>query len=194
LQHIPRPKGMPQPVTSVNSAASAVFGTGCFWCSEAVFSELKGVLKVEPGYMGGDPARANYKDVCAGDTGHAEVSRITFDPREISYDELLEVFWQTHDPTSLNRQGGDVGTQYRSIIFFANPEQQAKALAQRDRLDQSGAWERPIVTEVTPMVDFHPAENFHNDYFANNPEQGYCRTVIRPKMEKFRNAFKQKLK
>ena len=172
----------------------AVFGTGCFWCSEAVFTELKGVLKVEPGYMGGDPARATYKAVCEGNTGHAEVSRITFDPHVISFGELLEVFWKTHDPTSLNRQGGDVGTQYRSVIFFADEEQKATTLEQKERLDKSGAWNRPIVTEVVPMEAFFPAENYHHDYFANNPDQGYCRMVIQPKMEKFRKAFKDKLK
>ncbi len=180
----------------MNSSGSsiAVFGTGCFWCSEAVFTELKGVLEIKPGYMGGDPARATYKAVCEGDTGHAEVSRITFDPNVISFGELLEVFWKTHDPTSLNRQGGDVGTQYRSVIFFANAEQKAITLEQKERLDKSGAWDRPIVTEVVPLEEFFPAENYHHDYFANNPDQGYCRMVIQPKMEKFRKAFKDKLK
>ena len=187
---------MPDNTSSMNPPSSeiAVFGTGCFWCSEAVFTELKGVLEIQPGYMGGDPARASYKAVCEGNTGHAEVSRITFDPQVISFDQLLEVFWKTHDPTSLNRQGGDVGTQYRSAIFFTDEEQKTKALAQRARLDKSGAWEQPIVTEVVPVEEFFPAENNHHDYFANNPEQGYCRMVIQPKMEKFRKAFKDQLK
>ncbi len=187
---------MTNSVPPVNSDRSsiAVFGTGCFWCSEAVFTELKGVLEVKPGYMGGDPTRANYKDVCEGDTGHAEVSRLVFDPQVITYDQLLEVFWKTHDPTSLNRQGGDVGTQYRSAIFFTDDDQKTKALDQRERLNKSGAWERPIVTEIVPMEEFYPAENYHHDYFANNPEQGYCRMVIQPKMEQFRKAFKDQLK
>jgi len=174
--------------------STAVLGTGCFWCSEAVFAELKGVLDVQPGYMGGDPARATYKDVCAGDSGHVEVSRVQFDPRIISFAELLEVFWSVHDPTSRDRQGGDVGPQYRSVIFFADPEQQRIAQEQREHLDSSGAWEKPIVTEIVPVTTFHPAEDEHHDYFANNPEQGYCRMVIRPKMEHFRKAFKHRLK
>lgn len=172
----------------------AVFGTGCFWCSEAVFSELDGVVLVEPGYMGGDPGRATYREVCMGDTGHAEVSRITFNPARIAFDELLKVFWATHDPTSLNRQGGDVGPQYRSVIFCMDQAQQAEAERQRTALDRSGAWERPIVTDIVAAGQFHPAEDYHKDYFANNPEQGYCRMVIRPKMEKFRKAFGDSLK
>ncbi len=173
---------------------TAIFGTGCFWCSEAVFTELKGVLKITPGYMGGSTLNPTYKEVCSGNTGHAEVSRIDFDPRVISFDDLLHVFWKTHDPTSLNKQGGDVGTQYRSAIFYTDPEQRAKAEEQRKQLDQSGAWDRPIVTEIVPTAEFYPAENYHHDYFANNPDQGYCQMVIRPKLEKFRTAFKDKLK
>lgn len=174
--------------------AVAVFGTGCFWCSEAVFSELKGVLRVEPGYMGGDPARATYKEVCTGTTGHAEVSCITFNPAEIGFDRLLKVFWATHDPTSLNRQGGDVGPQYRSVIFYADDAQREEVERQKEALDRSGAWPRPIVTQVVPMGTFHPAEDYHKEYFANNPEQGYCAMVIRPKMDKFRKAFEDMLK
>lgn len=172
----------------------AVLGTGCFWCSEAVFAELKGVLEVMPGYMGGDPGRANYRDVCTGTTGHAEVARITFDPAVVSFGQLLEVFWRVHDPTTRDRQGGDVGPQYRSVIFFANPEQEAVAKEQRAQLDRSGAWERPLVTEVAPMSAFFPAEKDHHAYFANNPEQGYCRLVIQPKLAHFRQAFKHRLK
>lgn len=172
----------------------AVLGTGCFWCSEAVFSELKGVKTVEPGFMGGDPLRTSYKEVCMADTGHAEVSRITFDPLEISFGALLRVFWATHDPTSLNRQGGDVGPQYRSVIFYATEAQKEEAVRQKIVLDQSGAWPKPIVTEIAPMDTFHPAEEYHKEYFANNPEQGYCQMVIRPKMDKFRKAFADMLK
>lgn len=180
--------------TTGSPTATAVLGTGCFWCSEAVFTELKGVLRVVPGYMGGSTADPTYEEVCSGSTGHAEVSRIEFDPRVIAFDDLLHVFWKTHDPTSLNRQGGDVGTQYRSVIFFTDAAQRAIAEEQRKQLDQSGAWDRPIVTEIVPVAAFHPAENYHHDYFANNPDQGYCRMVIRPKMEKFRAAFKDRLK
>jgi peptide-methionine (S)-S-oxide reductase len=172
----------------------AVFGSGCFWCSEAVFSALKGVSEVSPGYMGGHSDRPTYKEVCTGTTGHAEVSRITFDPTVISYGELLEVFWQTHDPTTLNRQGNDVGTQYRSVIFCTNGKQMEEATRQKAVLDGSGAWDRPLVTEVLPAGTFHPAEDYHRAYFALHPEQGYCQMVIRPKMEKFRKAFGQKLK
>ncbi|MBK6894196.1 MAG: peptide-methionine (S)-S-oxide reductase MsrA [Flavobacteriales bacterium] len=182
------------PARPENPTATAVFGTGCFWCSEAVFTALKGVQKVTPGYMGGSKLDPTYKEVCSGSTGHAEVSRIVFDPAVITFDELLHVFWKTHDPTSLNRQGGDVGTQYRSVIFCTDADQQAKAEEQRKHLDQSGAWDRPIVTEIVPVSYFYAAENYHHDYFANNPDQGYCQMVIRPKLEKFRSAFKDKLK
>lgn len=181
------------PAAPVHTAI-AVFGTGCFWCSEAVFSALAGVLQVEPGYMGGNPERASYKEVCTGTTGHAEVSRIAFDPQMLPYADLLKVFWATHDPTSPNRQGGDVGPQYRSVIFFADAAQRGEAERQRQSLDASGAWERPIVTQVVPMGPFHPAEDYHRDYFALHPEEGYCRMVIRPKMDKFREAFEAWLK
>ena len=174
--------------------ATAVFGTGCFWCSEAVFAELRGVARVQPGYMGGDPDRATYREVCTGTTGHAEVSKVTFDPQVLSFGELLRVFWATHDPTSLNRQGEDIGTQYRSVIFYADEEQRVEAERQRAALEASGAWEKPIVTQVVPMQEFHPAEDYHGNYFALNPDQGYCRLVIRPKMEKFRKAFEGMLK
>lgn len=185
-------KVSPQP--SPGTTEVAVFGTGCFWCSEAVFSELKGVVDVLPGYMGGHVQGPSYQQVCTGTTGHAEVSRITFLPAVISFGELLEVFWQTHDPTSLNRQGGDVGTQYRSVIFCTDAGQQAVAVGQREQLDRSGAWSRPIVTEIVPVTAFYPAEDYHRHYFSANPDQGYCQMVIRPKMEKFRKAFAKKLK
>lgn len=172
----------------------AVFGTGCFWCSEAVFSQLKGVLEVVPGYMGGHTEKPTYKEVCSGTTGHAEVSRITFQPAVLGYDELLEVFWKTHDPTTLNRQGNDVGTQYRSVIFGTSERQMAVARHQKAALDASGAWEAPIVTEILPAATFHPAEDYHREYFALHPDEGYCQFVIRPKMEKFKKAFREKLK
>lgn len=172
----------------------AVFGTGCFWCSEAVFSELKGVLKAEPGYMGGDASRANYGDVSTGTTGHAEVTRVAYDPRVISFSKLLDVFWATHDPTSLNRQGGDMGPQYRSVIFCQNLEQQVEAEQQLQKLDRSGRWKGPIVTQIQLMGKFFPAEEHHHFYYRKNPEHGYCNLVIQPKLEKFRLEFKNDLK
>lgn len=171
-----------------------VLGAGCFWCVEAVFAELKGVRSVMPGYAGGTMKDPDYKSVCTGETGHAEVAEIVFDTAEVTLPEILEVFWQTHDPTTLNRQGADVGTQYRSAIFYRNADQQAIAEHYKAELDKSGAFPRPIVTEVAPLTTFYPAENYHRDYYANNPEQGYCQMVIRPKLEKFRKAFATKLK
>ena len=173
---------------------TAVFGPGCFWCSEAVFKELKGVLAVTPDYTGGVVADPTYKQVCSGSTGHAEVSQVVFDPLQIDFDELLQVFWQVHDPTSLNRQGGDVGTQYRSAIFWTTEEQRVRAEEQKAALDRSGAWDIPIVTEIAPLTIFYPAEDYQQDYLANNPDQGYCQMVVRPKVEKFRKTFKDKLK
>ena len=169
-------------------------GAGCFWCVEAVFLELKGVLTVESGYMGGTIKDPTYREICTGRTGHAEVARITFDTTAITVDELLEVFWQTHDPTTLNRQGADVGTQYRSAIFYHTPEQQRKAEHYKAALDASGAFRGPIVTEIVPAVTFYKAEDYHQNYYAQNGEQGYCQMVIRPKLDKFRKAFANKLK
>jgi peptide-methionine (S)-S-oxide reductase len=169
-------------------------GAGCFWCVEAVFAELKGVKSVMPGYTGGALKDPDYKSVCTGTTGHAEVAQIVYDPTELTFDEVLEVFWQTHDPTTLNRQGHDVGTQYRSAVFYHNEAQRALALKYKAELDKSGAFAAPIVTEVTPIGVFYPAENYHRDYYANNPEQGYCQYVIRPKIEKLRKVFADKLK
>lgn len=182
------------PDVAIPGSDTAVFGTGCFWCSEAIFTELKGVLSVTPGYAGGTTVDPTYDEVCGGHTGHVEVSRIIYDPKTITFDELLEVFWQTHDPTSLDRQGGDVGTQYRSEIFYTNDRQREKAERYKAALDTSGAWDRPVVTVIAPLTVFYPAENYHHDYFARNPEQCYCMTVIRPKLEKFRKAFPDKLK
>jgi peptide-methionine (S)-S-oxide reductase len=172
----------------------ATFGTGCFWCTEAVFQELKGVVKVYSGYMGGHVANPSYEEVCAGTTGHAECLQVFYDPELLSYDELLEVFWESHDPTQLNRQGNDIGTQYRSAIFFHTEEQRQKAEHYKAQLDKEGAYPNPIVTEITPASTFYPAEDYHQDYYNNHGSQPYCYLVIRPKVEKFEKAFAGKLK
>jgi len=172
----------------------ASFGAGCFWCVEAIFQELKGVDKVVSGYMGGAIKNPSYKEVCSGETGHAEVCQITFNPNVISYDELLEVFWQIHDPTTLNRQGADVGTQYRSVIFYNSEKQKEIAEAYKKKLNDSGAFNKPIVTKISEAPKFYPAENYHQEYFNNNGQQPYCTFVIKPKMEKFKKVFKEKLK
>jgi len=172
----------------------ATFGSGCFWCTEAIFERLNGVVKVESGYAGGTVENPTYEEVCTGKTGHAEVTQITYDPKIITYDELLEVFWKTHDPTTLNRQGNDVGTQYRSVIFYHNEEQKELAENYKKELDKSGAWDNPIVTEISPVTNFYPAEGYHQDYYENNPNQGYCAFVIAPKVDKFEKVFKDKLK
>jgi len=171
----------------------ATFGAGCFWCVEAVFAELDGVFAVESGYSGGDVPNPTYKAVCTGRTGHAEVCRIQYDPSKISYDELLEVFWKTHDPTTFNRQGNDVGTQYRSVIFFHNPQQKKLAEEYKAKLNESKAFANPIVTEISPAAEFYKAEQYHQDYYRNNPQQPYCQVVIGPKLEKFRKVFQDKL-
>jgi len=172
----------------------ATFGAGCFWCVEAVFLELDGVVSVESGYSGGTVPDPTYEQVCTGKTGHAEVCRIRYDPAKIGYEELLEVFWKTHDPTTPNRQGNDVGTQYRSVIFYHNQQQKALAEKYKRELDASGAFQDPIVTEIMPAAEFYKAEQYHQDYYRNNPQQGYCRVVIGPKLDKFRQVFKGKLK
>ena len=172
----------------------ATFGSGCFWCTEAVFERLNGVKKVVSGYAGGTVENPTYEEVCSGTTGHAEVTQITYDPKIISYDELLEVFWKTHNPTTLNRQGNDVGTQYRSVIFYHSEEQKQLAEKYKEELNKSGAWDRPIVTEISLLTNFFSAEGYHQDYYKNNPNQGYCAFVIAPKVEKFEKVFKDKLK
>ena len=172
----------------------ATFGAGCFWCVEAVFQELQGVSAVKSGYSGGSVINPTYEQVCSGLTGHAEVCQITYDPSVIGFEELLEVFWKTHDPTTLNRQGHDEGTQYRSVIFYHDDEQRKLAEAYKQKLDKSGAFKNRIVTEISPFAKFYPAENYHDDYFRRNPNQGYCRVVIQPKMDKFREVFQDKLK
>ena len=173
---------------------TATFGTGCFWCTEAIFQEVDGVIKVTSGYSGGAVEKPSYKEVCTGTTGHAECLNIVYDPAKISFDELLEIFWKVHDPTTLNRQGNDIGTQYRSVIFYHNDEQKAKAEKYKAELDKSGAWDKSIVTTMEPFVKFYPAEDYHQDYYNNNTGQGYCQFVIRPKLEKFEKVFKSKLK
>jgi peptide-methionine (S)-S-oxide reductase len=174
--------------------ARATFGGGCFWCTEAVYRELEGVEEVVSGYAGGHVQDPGYREVCTGTTGHAEVVQIAYDPARVSYDELLEVFFQTHDPTTLNRQGNDVGPQYRSVIFYQDDEQRRAAEQVIGRLNASGAWHDPIVTEVSPLTNFFPAEGYHQDYFALHGEEPYCRAVIQPKLEKFRAAFRDRLK
>lgn len=177
-----------------HETALATFGNGCFWCTEAIFQQLKGVTKVVSGYAGGKVKNPTYKEVCTGLTGHAEVIQLTYNPRVISYPELLEVFWQTHDPTTLNRQGADVGTQYRSVIFYHNEEQKRLAEEYKAKLDQSGAFDNPIVTEISPLAGYYPAEDYHQNYFKLNGNAPYCSYVIQPKVEKFQKVFKTKLK
>ena len=167
---------------------------GCFWCLEAVFDDLQGVLDVVSGYAGGNVPDPTYAEVCAGETGHAEVVQITFDPTRISVKELLEVFFTIHDPTTLNRQGADVGTQYRSAIFYHTSEQKGVADQVMADLNAAGLWPKPIVTEVIPLVAFYPAEEYHQEYFRRNPYQGYCRAVIAPKVAKFRQKYLERLK
>lgn len=171
----------------------ATLGAGCFWCVEAVFQDLKGVYKVESGYMGGEVEDPSYKAVCSGTTGHAEVAQLTFDPEIISFETLLEVFWTTHDPTTLNRQGADVGTQYRSAIFYHSEEQRKTAEASKKGF-ATKLWDDPIVTEVTPASTYYPAEDYHQNYYSENPNAGYCRIVINPKVRKVRENFSHLLK
>lgn len=173
---------------------AAVFGGGCFWCTEAVMERLQGVVAVMPGYAGGHVKNPSYRQVCGGGTGHAEVVRVEFNPAQISYRDLLAVFFATHDPTTLNRQGHDAGTQYRSIILYANEDQKREAEALIDELNRSGAFQSPIVTQVKPLEAFYEAENYHRQYYVNNPNQPYCQIVIDPKVHKFRKQFGGMLK
>lgn len=178
---------MPEPET-------ATLGSGCFWCSEAVYSELRGVLKVLPGYAGGSVPNPSYEQVCTDETGHAEVAQVTFDPSVISYRELLEVFFSTHDPTTLNRQGTDAGTQYRSVIFYGSDEQRKQSESIMAELTREHVFKNPIVTQVVPLQEFYPAEEYHREYFRRNPSKPYCQVVIAPKLSKFRAYFQEKLK
>jgi peptide-methionine (S)-S-oxide reductase len=172
----------------------ATFGAGCFWCTEAVYERLSGVEKVISGYSGGHVKNPSYKEVCTGTTGHAEVTEIYFNPEIISYEELLDVFWQTHDPTTLNRQGNDVGTQYRSVIFYCNEKQQKAAEESKRNIDMSGTFKNRVVTEISPLINFYEAEGYHQDYFKNNPNQPYCNVVIAPKIKKFTAKYQDKLR
>lgn len=172
----------------------ATFGSGCFWCTEAVFAELHGVESAVSGYSGGRVENPTYEQVCTGRTGHAEVIQVTFDPKVITFPELLEVFWKTHDPTTLNRQGPDAGTQYRSAVFYHNEEQRRAAEHFKKRLNDEEAFNAPVVTEITKFTKFYPAEDYHQEYFKLNPRQDYCRAIIQPKVAKFRKAFADKLK
>jgi len=171
----------------------ATLGAGCFWCVEAVFEQLKGVKSVVSGYSGGHVENPTYEQVCTSTTGHAEVCQIEYDPLQISYDELLEVFFSIHDPTTLNRQGGDVGPQYRSVIFYHNDQQRTTAEQVKKRLESSHKWKKPIVTEIVPFTAFYRAEDYHQGFFRKNPNQQYCRYVVTPKVEKFQKVFRLKL-
>ena len=180
-------------MTDNKSTQTAYFGNGCFWCTEAVFQQLKGVLKVTSGYSGGHVVSPSYEEVCGKKTGHAECLKIDYDPSIISFDELLEVFWGTHDPTTLNRQGNDVGPQYRSVIFYVSEEQKVKAEAYKQKLDTSEIFESPVVTAMEPFTNFYAAENYHQDYYKNHSAQPYCYFVIKPKMDKLKKVFASKL-
>ncbi len=177
-----------------NRRETATLGAGCFWCVEAVYLEVEGVESVVSGYMGGMVEYPSYEAVCSGTTRHAEVAQIIFDPEIISFAEILEIFWQTHDPTTLNRQGNDVGTQYRSAIFYHDEEQRRIAEQSKKEVDEADLWSNPIVTEIVPLTTFYPAEDYHQNFYQQNPYQPYCMMVIHPKMRKFRKAFKTRLK
>ena len=172
----------------------ATLGGGCFWCTEAVFQELEGVEIVVSGYAGGENPDPTYREVCSGTTGHAEVVQVSFDAAVVSYREILEVFFATHDPTTLNQQGADAGTQYRSVIFYHSPEQKMMAEEVLLDLDAADLFNSSIVTEIAPLEDFYPAEEYHQDYFRRNPEQGYCQAIINPKLAKFRSSFGERVK
>jgi peptide-methionine (S)-S-oxide reductase len=173
---------------------TAIFGAGCFWCVEAVFQQLDGVLKVTSGYSGGHVANPTYEQVCSKNTGHVEVCRIVYDPVKITFDQLLEVFWKTHDPTTPDQQGNDRGPQYRSVIFYQNEEQKRLSEEYKAALNKSGVWSKPVITSIEPLKNYYEAEDYHQNYFNANPDQLYCRYVIQPKLEKFEKVFKDKLK
>ncbi|MEQ8323145.1 MAG: peptide-methionine (S)-S-oxide reductase MsrA [Vicingaceae bacterium] len=179
---------------SLSKTQTITLGAGCFWCVEAIFDQLKGVLNVKSGYSGGSIKNPGYREICTGRTGHAEVCQLTFDPKVITLEKILEVFFQTHDPTTLNRQGADVGTQYRSAIFYHTEEQNIIAQSIKSKLDKAEVWADPIVTEISPIKNFYAAEEYHQEYFDNNGNAPYCRAVIQPKVEKFKKVFKELLK
>lgn len=177
-----------------NKLDTATLGAGCFWCVEAIFQNLEGVHSVYAGYAGGHVNNPTYKQVCDGGTGHIEVAQITYDPSKISFEELLTVFWKTHDPTTLDRQGNDVGDQYRSVIFYHTENQKLLAEKSKKEMNESGYYDAPIVTVIEPLSNYYKAEDYHQDYFKNNPNQPYCQMVVQPKVEKFKKEFKEKLK
>lgn len=179
---------------SVNDLDTTYFGAGCFWCTESIFMQLKGVIALKSGYSGGKLENPTYNDICYKNTGHAEVVKIIFNTEIISYGELLEIFWEIHDPTSLNKQGADIGTQYRSVIFYTNKSQQQKAEFYKNKLNLNKVFDKPIVTAIEPYKNFYPAEEYHQNYYNKNTNQGYCQFVIKPKLEKFKKIFKLKLK
>lgn len=173
---------------------TATFGTGCFWCTEAVFESLEGVISATSGYSGGNVADPTYEQVCSGNTGHAECIQVVYDSKKISYDDLLQVFWESHDPTTLNKQGADVGTQYRSVIFYHNPQQKQLAESYKQKLNNENTFGKPVVTEIKAATTFYPAENYHQEYFKLNGHAPYCQFVIQPKVEKIRKIFSSKIK
>ncbi len=183
-----------KPMEARSELKKATFAGGCFWCTEAIFQRLSGVEKVVPGYSGGHVDNPTYEQVCTGSTGHAESIQISYDPAKVSYDQLLEVFWKTHDPTTRNRQGNDLGPQYRSVIFYHDAEQKNLAEAYKAKLESEHIWDKPVVTEIVPFTKFWPAENYHQNYYNNNLTKGYCTLVITPKIEKFKKIFKDRLK
>jgi peptide-methionine (S)-S-oxide reductase len=183
-----------EPIAPTSGTELATFGSGCFWCTEAVFQEIKGVKQVVSGYSGGTLVNPSYRDVCEGKTGHAEVVQVAFDPTVVSYPELLEVFWRSHDPTSINRQGHDSGTQYRSVIFYHSDRQQQLAARYKKMIDEAGVFTSPVATQIAPYVAFYPAESNHQNYYADHPNEMYCRMVINPKIEKLRKVFHDRLK
>jgi peptide-methionine (S)-S-oxide reductase len=182
------------PTPAPGGTELATFGSGCFWCTEAVFRQMRGVQKVVSGYSGGHVPNPTYEQVCGGRTGHAEVVQVTFDPAAVSYPELLEVFWRSHDPTTRDRQGNDVGPQYRSVVYYHSDRQRELAERYKRKIDAAGVYPRPLVTEVEPFSTFYPAEAYHQDYYAANPGQPYCRAMIGPKLEKLRAVFRDRLK
>lgn len=188
----------PKPITTMSEnktgLETATFANGCFWCTEAIFQQVKGVEKVVSGYIGGTVKNPTYREICTGLTGHAEAIQIEFDPKQVSFSDLLEIFWQTHDPTTLNRQGADEGTQYRSAVFYHTEEQKNLASHYKEKLDASGAFDNPIVTEISAALVFYPAENYHQNYYNLNGKAPYCSYVIAPKLDKFKKAFADKLK
>ena len=187
-------KSKPTMSSSSDKLQTIYLGEGCFWCTEAFFQRINGVISVESGYGGGFVENPTYEQVCDKNTGHVEIAKIVFDPAIVPFKDILEVFWKTHDPTTLDRQGNDVGPQYKSVIYYVSEAQKTEALAYKEALDKSGAFDAPIVTTIEPFKNYYPAENYHQNYYNNNTNQGYCRFVIAPKLEKFEKVFKSKLK